>query len=322
MSWSTTLKNRQRLRAQIEAGEEIAVMFSDIRGFSTYTAEKGDQAAYRLSQLHTALLKDRIEEHGGVLVKTLGDGIMGAFDQPVGGISAAVAIQRAIRARNQETPEEPIDVGIGLASGSPVVSETDMIGHSVNLSQRISSLAKGGQILVTASIRDVVPLEEDLRYLSFGRKDLKGVGRETLYEVLWLGEVSRVSDAEDRFTLVLTDQGTVVLELAKEVRDQIEDALGKLEGEGEGAFSAFLGRTIARFTQRIIDTSLGAAGIAREQGLDQVELSLKGKNLAVRLGKKELLLRGVDAVAAKTFLARLDELKRKRTKLSATSESR
>lgn len=311
MSWSTTLKNRQRLRTQIEAGEEIAVMFSDIRGFSTYTAEKGDRAAYRLSQLHTTLLKDRIEEHGGILVKTLGDGVMGAFDRPAGGIGAAVEIQRAIRARNQETPDEPIDVGIGLASGSPVVTETDMIGHSVNLSQRVSGLAKGGQILVTASIRDAAPLERDLRYLPFGKKDLKGIGREVLYEVLWLGEVSRVSDAEDRFTLVLTDQGTVVLELAKEVRDEIEAALGKLEGEGP--FSAFLGRAISRFTQRVIDASLGAAGIAREQTLEQVEFSLKGKDLTVRFGKKELPLKDVDVTAARAFMARFDELKRKRT---------
>ena len=305
------MKNRQRLRTQIEAGEEIAVMFSDIRGFSTYTAEKGDRAAYRLSQLHTALLKDRIEEHGGVLVKTLGDGIMGAFDRPLGGVGAAVAIQRAMRTRNQESPDEPIDVGIGLASGSPVVTETDMIGHSVNLSQRISGLAKGGQILVTASVRDTAPLKEDLRYFPFGKKDLKGIGREPLYEVLWLGEVSRLSDAEDRFTLVLTDEGTVVLELAKEVQDKVEDALGKLEGEGP--FSAFLGRTIARFTQRIIDASLGAAGIAREQALEQVELSLEGKDLTVRLGREELPLKGVDAAAAKAFMAHFDELKRKRT---------
>lgn len=294
-------------------------MFSDIRGFSTYTAEKGDRAAYRLSQLHTALLKDRIEEHGGVLVKTLGDGIMGAFDQPACGIGAAVAIQRAIRTRNQETPEEPIDVGIGLARGSPVVTETDMIGHSVNLSQRISSLAKGGQILITASIRDVVPLEEDLRYLPFGRKDLKGIGKETLYEVLWLGEVSRISDAEDNFTLVLTDEGTVVLELAKQVRGEIEDALHKIERES--AFSTFLGRAIARFTQKIIDSSLAAAGIAREQALEQVEFSLKGEDLTVRLGKKELSLKGVDAAAAKAFMARFGELKKKRAVPSVRSEN-
>ena len=107
MSWSATLKNRQRLRSQIEAGEEIAVMFSDIRGFSSYTVEKGDEAAYHLSQLHTTLLRERIEGHGGVLVKTLGDGIMGAFAEPAESINAAVTIQRSIRTRNQGTPDEP-----------------------------------------------------------------------------------------------------------------------------------------------------------------------------------------------------------------------
>jgi class 3 adenylate cyclase len=322
MSWSTTLKNRQQLRAQIEAGEDIAVMFSDIRGFTAYTAERGDRAAYQLSQLHEALIKERIEEYGGVLVKALGDGIMAALAEPSGGIKAAVAIQRAIRFRNQGSPDEPIDVGIGLASGKPVMSETDMIGHSVNLAQRISSLAKGGQILVTEAIRDAILLPEDLRYLPFGKQPLKGVGREPLYEVLWMGEISRLSDAEDHFTLVLTEKGTLVLELAKEVQAQVEDGLKRLEHEKGGAFSAFLGRTIAHFTQKIIDSSLGAFGIAREQDLDQVELFLKGKNLAVRLGKKELLLKGVDSAIARTFLARLDELKQKRMKQPTASEVR
>jgi class 3 adenylate cyclase len=322
MSWSTTLKNRQRLRAQIEAQEEIAVMFSDIRGFSSYTAEKGDEAAYRLAQLHTTLLRERIAGYNGVLVKTLGDGIMGAFAQPTDALNAAVAIQRSIRARNQETPDEPIDVGIGLATGLPVVSDTDMIGHSVNLSQRISGLAKGGQILVTKSIRDVVPLEENLRYLPFGRKDLKGIGTETLYEVLWLGEVSRISDAEDHFTLVLTDEGTVVLELAKQVQDEINKALGKLEEEKEGSFSSFLQRAIARFTRKIIDSSLAAAGIAREQDIDQVELSLEGKDLTVQLGKKTLHLESVDPTLARAFVATVDAYKRDREKPSPPAAGR
>ena len=321
MSWSATLKNRQQLRAQIEVGEDIGIMFSDIRGFAAYTAEKGDRAAYHLSQLHTGLLKERLEEHGGVLVKTLGDGIMAAFAYPADGIASAVTIQRAIRARNQTSPDEPIDVGIGLASGRPVVSEVDMIGHSVNLSQRISGLAKGGQILVTERIQDRVRLPEGLRYLPLGGQRLKGLGHELLYEILWMGEVARLSDAEDRFTLVLTEKGTVVLELAKQVQAEIDEALKRDEHEKEGAFSAFLSHAVARITKKIIDSSLGAFGIAREQDLDQVELSLKRNHLAVRLGKKELRLRGVDVADARTFMTRLAEFKQKRRHHPSSQDS-
>ena len=94
MSWSKTLKVRQTIRAQIESGEEIALLFSDLRGFTTYTARKGDRAAYRLTQLHEGILRERIDEYG-ILVKSLGDGVMAAFETPDAAIRAAVGIRSA-----------------------------------------------------------------------------------------------------------------------------------------------------------------------------------------------------------------------------------
>jgi class 3 adenylate cyclase len=311
MSWSTILKNRQQIRACVEAGEEIAVMFSDIRGFTSYTALKGDRAAYRLAQLHESLLKERIEGRGGIIVKTMGDGIMAAFPEPAQGIRAAVTIQQAIRSRNKEIPNEQIGVGIGLASGTPIVTEADLIGHSVNLAQRVSSLAKGGQILVTEKVKRDIPFLEGLHYIPVGKRELKGLGRVKLYEVAWMSEVARLSDGEDRFTLVLTERGTLVVELAKEIQDHLEDTLEGMEDaqKEEGAFSALLQKGIARFTQTIIDKSLSAAGIMREQSLDRMTLSFDGNEVVVKSGKKVLRLKDVDPAAAATFQEKLRKVK-------------
>jgi class 3 adenylate cyclase len=311
VSWSTTLKNRQQIRARVEADEEIAVMFSDIRGFTSYTAREGDRAAYQLAQLHESLLRERIEESGGIIVKTMGDGIMAAFSKISQGIHAAVTVQRAIRSRNKETPKEPIDVGIGLASGTPIMTEADLIGNSVNLSQRVSSLAKGGQILVTEKIkREVLPLE-GLHYIPHGKHELKGLGEEFLYEVTWMSEVARLSDGEDHLTLVLTERGTIVVELAKEIQEHLEDVLAELESaeKNEGAFSIMLQRGIARFTQTAIDKSLNAAGIMREQDLDLVNISFHGRNVLVKSGKKTLHLRNVDPDTAADFRVKFNALK-------------
>lgn len=319
MSWSTPLKNRQQIRAQMGAGEEIAVMFSDIRGFTSYTARKGDHAAYRLSQLHETLLKEKIEEREGIIVKTMGDGIMAAFTRPSEGIKAAVKIQREIRSHNKGSPKEPIDVGIGLASGTPIMTEIDLIGHSVNLSQRISSLAKGGQILVTKKVKDLTPLEKGLHYLSLGERELKGLGTERIYEVAWMAECCRLSDAENHLTLVLTERGTIVVELAKELQDEIKGALEELKtSEEEGAFAALLQRAIAGFTQKVIDKSLNTFGVAREQALDQIDLSLHGTDLIAKLGRKKLSLKGVDPNAAAVFLKKLDEVKQRLARSPAT----
>jgi len=313
MSWSTTLKNRQQIRAQVESNEEIAVMFSDIRGFASYTAKRGDRAAYRLSQLHESLLKGRIEDRSGILVKTMGDGIIAAFPQPLDGIEAAVKIQEEIRLRNQDSPEEGIDVGIGLTSGTPIMTESDMIGHAVNLSQRISSIAKGGQILVTEAIRESTPLSSHLRYIPLGKQEMKGVGVEPVYEVAWMGEVSRLSDGGDGVTLILTDRGTVVVELAKEVQGQIAQALEDLkssQGQGEPVFSALLQRMVAGLADRAVNRAMGAFGVGREHRLDQVDLVLKGKDVILRLGKKDLQLRGADLEAARAFHLTLEQAKK------------
>jgi len=304
MSWSKTLKVRQTIRAQLESGEEIALLFSDLRGFTTYTAKKGDRAAYRLTQLHEGILRERIDEYG-ILVKSLGDGVMAAFETPGDAIRAAVGIQEAIRERNRESPDEPIDVGIGISSGLPVMTDIDFIGHAVNLAQRLSALAKGGQILVTERVRGLAALDEGLVYLPMGQQSLKGLDPERVAEVVWMNEVARISDAADQVTLILTERGTVAVELAKDAKRDIREALDQLQeakAEEEGAFSAFLQRSIARFTQRLIGVSLGVFGMKREQGVARVGFSLHGDVLHVETPDGTFKLRGVDREAAADFI--------------------
>ena len=306
MSWSRTLKVRQTIRAQLESGEEIALLFSDLRGFTTYTAHKGDRAAYALTRLHEGILREQIGE-GGILVKSLGDGGMAAFETPDDAIRAAVGIQEAIRERNREVPDEPIDLGIGISSGLPVMTDIDFIGHAVNLAQRLSALAKGGQILVTERVQSLVALRKGLFYVPMGQQNLKGIGVEHVTEVAWMQEVARISDAADQVTLILTERGTIVVELAKDTKGDIRDALDQLQearAEEEGAFSAFLQRRIAWFTRRLIGASLGVFGMTRERGLDRVEFSLRGDVLLVESPDGTFRLRGVDREKATDFIGK------------------
>ena len=296
MSWSTTLKNRQQIRAHVEAGEQIAVMFSDIRGFTSYTASRGDRAAYDLARAHDLLLREQIEERNGIVVRTLGDGIMAAFPELPRAVDAAVAIQRRIRERNAEYPMEPIDIGIGLESGTPVVTESDLIGNSVNLSQRVSGLAKGGQILTTEQFARAATPDSSARFIPLGKRDIKGVGAVLLYEIMWMAEVARLTDRDDRFTLLLTERGTLVAELAKGIRPHPDK---------DAVTISALQRGIARFTQALLDKSIAAVGIAREQPIDRVDISIDGERVIVRVGKKEIHLRNVDITQAASFRDKL-----------------
>jgi len=320
VSWSRTLRIRQLLRVQLEMGEEIALLFSDIRGFSTYAVEMGDRAAFRLTQLHEGILKDRISEYG-ILVKSLGDGVMAAFETPTLAIRAAVSIQQAFRERNAENPEDPIDVGIGIAAGTPVMTDIDFIGHSVNLAQRLSGQAKGGQIFVPASLQAAASLPEGLHFIPIGERTLKGIGSELLAEVGWIREVARISDALDQITLILTEGGTILVELAKDAKQEVRDAMEQLQrarAEEDGAFSAFLQRLIARFTKRLIGLPVSAFRIVREQNVDKVKLSLRGNTMSIDTTDGTFALKGVNSQGAEEFIARTRELS---ASLQKTAES-
>ena len=319
MSWSRTLKVRQLIRAQLEAGEEIAFLFSDIRGFSTYTARRGDRAAYHLSRLHEGILRERIDEHG-IVVKSLGDGIMAAFESPTDAIAAAVSIQRAIRERNRETPDEPIDVGIGVSSGTPIMTDIDFIGHAVNLAQRLSSLAKGGQILVTERVRRTSRLPSSLVYIPLGKRVLKGLGIEDVVEVTWMKERARISDARDQVTVILTDRSTLVVELAKDTKQDIRGALDQLEAarrDEDGLVSAVLQRWTARFARRLIRGSLEAFGVVREQSIDSVEVARRKATVRIESAQGRIELVGVDRESADRFVAAVEEMRQRTDSSSA-----
>lgn len=301
MSWSTTLKNRQLIRAHLAAGEEIGVMFSDIRGFTSYTATKGDQAAWRLARLHEALMRDEIEGHNGILVKTLGDGIMAAFAELRDGVMAAITIQRAIREQSKKSADQLVDVGIGLASGTPVMTETDLFGNSVNLAQRLSALAKGGQILVTKKIKDAVPIEDGLHYIPLGRRELKGMGKEEIFDVAWMKELFRISDIHDRITLVLTAHGTVAVELAKGMRSATERR-----------------RSPFSFLHPRKPSADGRYEVSHEYPADEVSASLRHRRLTVRLERRAIHLRGVDPQKANGFINRLRTLQETRNEATST----
>ena len=295
MSWSRTLKIRQMLRAQIEAGEPIALLFSDIRGFTALTAQEGDSFAYRLARQHDEIIQGRIDEYG-IVVKSLGDGIMAAFETPVAAIRAAVEVQQAIRARNRSEPDEPIDVGIGIASGTPVMSDIDFIGHSVNMAQRLSAASKSGQILITDAVRDAVTLPPELSTTPVRQRVLKGIGLVRAYEVLWLEEVMRVSDRRDLVTAIVTKQGTMVFELAKETKLDVHTAVESLRsarGDEEGVVPAFLQRMTARWLQWLVRSSYGSPDVWREVAVDAVVMRYRAGVLRLRIPSGTVKLRGV-----------------------------
>lgn len=167
-------------------GFTVTILFSDIRGFTEYTEQYGDEAAWEVLQAHNAIVRRQIEAFHGQVVKTQGDSVMVAFTTARGAILCAVAIQRAIAETTQDDAAVRMAVGIGINTGEPIQEGGDFFGNTVNLAARLCAAAGPGQILVSETTRYVAGRLEGLEWADLGLHELKGFQEpQRLFEVLW-----------------------------------------------------------------------------------------------------------------------------------------
>lgn len=122
-------------------------LFTDIVGSTGMLESLGDEKWRRLLGRHDELLRERIVDAGGEVIKQTGDGFFAAFDRPQTALHAAVAIQRAL-AEEIVAP----DVRIGVHTGGafhPEGDDADYAGQGVHMAARIGAAAGAGEILVS-----------------------------------------------------------------------------------------------------------------------------------------------------------------------------
>ncbi|MBV8160801.1 MAG: adenylate/guanylate cyclase domain-containing protein [Acidimicrobiia bacterium] len=157
-----------------EAGTptRLAVAFTDIEGFTAYTAREGDEAASQLLAVHYREVGPVVRGRGGHISKRLGDGLLLTFPSSEAAVLAClemVALEPA-----------PLRLRAGIHEGEVVVAGDEIVGHVVNVAARVAESAKGGEVLVTGEVRKAVG---DLPAVTFGRargKSFKGVGEKVL----------------------------------------------------------------------------------------------------------------------------------------------
>jgi class 3 adenylate cyclase len=133
-----------------EAGTARTFVFTDIVDSTKLLEALGEEKWQKLLKWHDKLLRERIEEAGGEVIKQTGDGYFAAFASPAAALDAAIAVQRAL-------DEEPIapDVRIGVHSGTALHREDDdYTGQGVHMAARIGALAGGAEILVSTESLD------------------------------------------------------------------------------------------------------------------------------------------------------------------------
>ncbi|MGC9530422.1 MAG: adenylate/guanylate cyclase domain-containing protein [Candidatus Bipolaricaulaceae bacterium] len=265
-----------------------AILFSDLRDFTSFTAQRGDAEAFRLARRFVDLTAEAVDRHHGRVVKTYGDGVMTAFSAASHAVLCAAEIQRCLTRRNQGEEGDFLSAGIGLAWGSPICADDDLFGTDVNLAKRLADLAKGEQIIASAEVKAQAEEVEGVRYLELGDRSIPGLGRRRLVEVVWRPEVARLTSEDDSLTLVLAED-RLVAELSKDARQQIDEVQAELReaaAKESGLARLILKgveRAVGERLPRIIDRSLYAAGVGVEHAISQVDVAVEGDKLVVRV---------------------------------------
>jgi class 3 adenylate cyclase len=139
--------------------------------------------------LHFDELFAEADEHGGTVVKTIGDAILAVFETPYDALCAALEMQHAIDRLNDSrglTGDERLILKAGLHAG-PCLSVTlndrpDYFGSTVNLAARVQGISKGDDIVFTDAIYkdpEATPLYNSYS-LACNYVKLKGIDGETL----------------------------------------------------------------------------------------------------------------------------------------------
>ncbi len=150
------------------------VMFTDIVGFTEFTALRGDAEALGILALQERIVLAELGDSGHV-VKELGDGLMLWFDDACAAVSTGLRLQERFEQEAMET-EAPLWVRIGVHSGQQSRRGNDLVGHDVNVASRIMNLAGSGEVLTSeATVERTDGGLPDVQFERLGPVVMKGI---------------------------------------------------------------------------------------------------------------------------------------------------
>ena len=165
----------------------VSLLFTDVVRSTELLEELGDETADELRRSHFRLLRDVVSQWRGREIKSLGDGLMVAFDDARDALSCGVAMQQTVHRHNDEQlPGRQQHLRVGLHVGEAIRREGDYFGTAVVVARRLCDSAQGGQVLASAVIRDLSGPVPGCSFRTLEPVTLKGFSEPfAACEVLW-----------------------------------------------------------------------------------------------------------------------------------------
>ena len=176
--WQSVSEAQGRGRGDVD----VTILFTDLVEFSSWALEAGDEAVIELLGQVDDASQEAVTKNGGEVVKTLGDGMMAVFAEPMNGVEAAHAAIAAVGSLKHAGYSPELRAGLHL--GRPRKVRGDYLGVDVNVAARVAEGASSGELLVSGQVLEALGDQEGFESRRKRRFKAKGAPKELeVYEL-------------------------------------------------------------------------------------------------------------------------------------------
>ena len=152
-----------------------AILSADVKGYSRLMGED-EKGTVRTLNAYREIMTNLIQQHHGRVVDTTGDNLMAEFASVVDAVECSVKIQKELKTRNAELPENrKMEFRIGINLGDVIEEQGRIYGDGVNIAARIESLSEAGGICISGTAFDHVKNKLNLGYKYLGEQTVKNI---------------------------------------------------------------------------------------------------------------------------------------------------
>lgn len=163
--------------APADLGGLVTVVCTDIVGSTRMSDSLGDQRWRSVLQDHYALVRREASDHGGIEVKTRGDGMLLTFASPRRAVQFAVSFQSALAKERATDLDIALEARVGVHAGEVERDGADVVGRNVSLACRLCDAAAPGEVLASSVVADLADSASDLAFGPARELMLAGIER-------------------------------------------------------------------------------------------------------------------------------------------------
>ncbi len=178
MICSTFVRIIRQLKRRPFVQHKLTVIVSaDVVGYSGLMERDEAGTLERLKQNRKTIFDPRVAEHGGRIVKLMGDGALVEFGSVVSAVICVQEIQEATEADRAAPEPERIRYRIGVTLGEVIVDGDDIYGDGVNVAARLQTLASPGGVAVSRPVRDQAAGKVPIEFDDLGEHTVRNIER-------------------------------------------------------------------------------------------------------------------------------------------------